>query len=369
VGNRVSVDLPGGEVPDGIEVVWGGFFHPSQARSPSDYMRIDESGVFLRALGYSPWFPILLEPDEDVHPADFPRVSVEVPRGLVAVFAGRCLGSRETGETIRHVWSAHDLSLFDAQLTARPFVVESVGDVHVYALDRDESVASSGRVLDFTRFLLGYYAGHYAGEAVPGPVHVVEMPPYGDVASGNVVGIREESWRAFHESDWAKRTLAHELVHSFVRPAISRTDPLYALVVEAFPSFYHLPALAAAGAIDYERTIAGIREAYLSRRETGRDRRGRPLPEEKPLSRISAEEIGTYKDVFVLADRAVLFLDELRSRLGQSGFDELNRALLARESLDDATFRGLVLERLPAFGEELSLWLDTTELPPGLSDR
>lgn len=368
VGNHVSIGLPGGVVPAEIDVEWAGFLHPSDARSPSDYMRIDESGVFLRALGYSPWFPLLLEPDEDAHSVDFTRVCIEVPSELTAVFAGVASGRQDAGSTARYEWRADNLSLFDAQLTARPFRVREDGDVRVYALDSEESVASGRRIADFSRFLLGYYARHYAKDAVSAQIHIVEMPRYGDIASGNVVGIQEESWRAFEESDWPKRTLAHELVHAFVRLPFSRTDPLYALVVEGFPSFYHYAALAECGAVDYGCTLAAVRESYLEKRRTGVDRRGRRLPDEKPISRIAADEIGRYKDAFVLSDRALLFLEELRTRMGPDGFAAFNRALFAGDVTDDASFRALVCERVPDFEAELSVWLDTIDLPRALSD-
>ena len=368
IGSRVEVGLPRGRTPESIEVEWVGFMNPSKARAPSDYMRIDETGVFLRAFGYSPWFPILLEEGEDAHEVDFRKVSIEVPKPLVAVFAGDFVKAEEDDDRVRYLWRAQGLPLHAAQLTARPFVVASEGDVRVYALDDEASLASAREIMGLTRRLLEYFTDHYSAEAVSGQLHVVEMPRYGDIASGSVVGIQEERWRAFGESAGAKRTLAHELVHSFVQPAISSRDPLFALVTEGFPSYYHYAALAALGAIDYADRISTIRESYLRKRASGKHPRGWPLPAEKAISEITAGEIGTYKDLFVLSDRTVLFLDELRRRMGKEAFEAFNRELFARKELDDRTYRALVLRYLPGFGEELATWLDTTELPRALAE-
>jgi hypothetical protein len=367
IGNRVEAQFSSGQVPDSFEVEWSGFFHPSRARSPSDFMRIDEEGVFLRALGYSLWFPVLLDVGEDEHEVDFRRVSIEVPKAFSAAFVGDLLEAKHQGEFAQYLWRAEGASLFEGQLTARPFVIATEGDVHIYALPDAQSQAAGGEIMDLTRSLLEYFRDHYSKNAVSGQVHVVEMPKFGDISSGNVVGIQEDSWRGFGESEWAKRTLAHELVHPFVQPRIASSDPLYALVIEGFPSYYHFPALDHIGEMKYNERIAAARSAYLKKRETGKHRRGWPLPPEKALSEISADEIRKYKDVFILADRALLFLDRLRSQMGERGFDNFNRELFAMAELDDPSFRTLVNRHLPGFEEELRVWLDTTDLPESLS--
>lgn len=369
VGNRVEVRLPERRVPDSIDVEWNGFMNPSRARSASDYMRIEEAGVFLRAWGYSAWFPLLLDQGEDEHEVDFHRVSIEVPNELTAVFAGDYVQAEDVGDSTRHVWRAAALSLSDAQLTARPFVVSTAGDVRVYALGNPTSLESGRKILGLTQSLLRYFRDHYSPAAVLGQVHVVEMPKYGDISSGNVVGIQEDSWRSIDDSTWAIRTLAHELVHPFVRPAISRLDPLHALVVEGFPSYYHYPALAALGAVDYAARISATRKSYLQKRETGKHPRGWPLPVEKAISEITADEIGIYKDMFILSDRTLLFLDELRRQMGQDGFENFNRELFAMKTLDDSSYRDLVLRYLPGFEEELKTWLDSAALPRALARR
>jgi len=364
----VTVRFPDGKVPDKIQVKWSGYFHPSKARSPSDYMRVDGSGVFLRSLGYSPWFPIFLDDGEDEYDVEFRRVSITVPSDWTAVFAGN-LESSEKGENeSRFTWRSGHLSLFAGQLTARPFVVMTEGPVSVYSLGDEESLSAAREIVKLTRSLLDYYRAHYRHDAVAGSTHIVEMPQYGDISSGNVVGIQEERWRSFSESESSRRTLAHELVHPFVHPKISASDPLYAFVIESFPSYFHYAALDALGEMDYEGRMKRIRESYLEKKKTGKGWRGHPLPTEKPISTITAEEIGTYKDTFVLSDRAVLFLHELRTRMGKQAFDAFCAELFSVEELDTSAFRALVLETLPDFGPDMTTWLDGVELPAGLED-
>jgi hypothetical protein len=158
------------------------------------------------------------------------------------------------------------------------------------------------------------------------------------------------------------------LVHPFVRPAISRGDPLFALVIEGFPSYYHYAALEEQRVINYADRISTIRQAYLQKRDTGKHPRGWPLPPEKAISEITADEIGKYKDLFILPDRTILFLDELRRRMGEDVFEAFNRELFAGKTLDNGTYRALVLHYLPGFEEELTTWLDTTALPRGLGE-
>jgi len=77
--------------------------------------------------------------------------------------------------------------------------------------------------------------------------------------------------------------------------------------------------------------------SHIERRRTGLDNHGRELPLEKPLYEIRADEIGVYKDRFVLHDRAPPFLDWLRRPMGETGFFEWARQLFALDSLDSPT--------------------------------
>lgn len=106
------------------------------------------------------------------------------------------------------------------------------------------------------------------------------------------------------------------------------------------------------------------REAgYVRGRETGRDRHSRLLPAEKPIYEIIPDEIGKYKDCFVLSDRAPLFLDYLRRWMGEEKFFEFAQELFRFDSLDRAAFENTIEKYLPGSGEDVRLWLETTEFP------
>jgi len=54
--------------------------------------------------------------------------------------------------------------------------------------------------------------------------------------------------------------------------------------------------------------------------------------------------------------------------MGDEGFEAFNRELFAMKTLEDGTFRALVLRHLPGFEEELKIWLDSTALPRALAE-
>ena len=105
------------------------------------------------------------------------------------------------------------------------------------------------------------------------------------------------------------------------------------------------------------RTMERVARAYLGRRAAGQG-----LPE-VPLTELGPDDVGLYKDVFVLNDRALLFCDWLRRGMGAEGFGEFTRRLFALERLDRTRLEALVEEFLPGTRDDLGLWLDTTEYP------
>ena len=209
-----------------------------------------------------------------------------------------------------------------------------------------------------------FFRANYASGGEGGQLHVVQMPRYGDISSGNMVGISDRGWRGFESASYSGRTLAHELVHAYVKIPLPRDSELYALVVEGFPSFFHLPAMAAIVGDEYCRQIlTRTEDGYLERRRTGLDRRGRALPPEKPLLELTADEIGTYKDRFVLDDRARLFCNWLRSQMGEERFGEFTLELFSQKSLDADRLVEIVETYLPDSADDVNRWLRTEDFP------
>lgn len=366
IANEIRVPLEGHSLAGGMTLHYGGPVNPSRARSPSDYMRIDDSGVFLRGHGYSPWYPLFGNREMNPSPLDVERLVLEVPIGWVGVFAGH-LASRDTVDGWeRSVWSAPGLSAWDAQLSARRWEVEQVGDVRLYALTDSASQRAAGSILDAARRLDAFYRERYGeGRGAGSALHILQMPPFGDIASGNVIGLSEEQFRGFDLGTFPGRTLAHEMVHAFVQVPTPGEDPVHALVIEGFPSYFHLPAMEyLLGSAFSREWVTGTDSAYVLRRRTGLDRRGNALPREIPLTAIPAADIGVWKDRFVLNDRAPLFLEWLRRRMGDEIFFAWARDLFAMSVLTRAAFENSILQVLgSATQEDLRLWLDTTEYP------
>lgn len=367
VAQRVVVDT-GGVPPSGDLVVeYAGKFYPSEARWPSDYMRIDADGVLLRSYGYSLWFPVFIDDKSDDGAVDFAEVVIRTPAEFKSVFVGRRTADTVVdGQRITR-WQARGVRLRDVQCTARRYEeIEGPGIRLFYSPD-PESRAAAREIRTFAERLAGFYRSHYRRDALSGEVLLLEMPRYGDISSNNMTGISRELWCSFTTHSGSKRGLAHELVHPFVRVRVTSDDPLAALAVEGFPCFYHLPALREfLGEEWYGKFMALIEQSYLQKKTTGRHPRGWPLPVEKPLLAITAEEIGTYKDVFVLADRAVLFMNYLYRRMGPERFFAFSRDLFKRESLDAAGFEALIGSCLPAEKETVRIWLHTNEYPESL---
>lgn len=362
--SRVTIDLAEQAPFREFTIYYAGSMHASSARSPSDYMRIDSEGVFLRAYGYSLWFPIFLEPGQDGEPADFRKVVLRTPEAFIPVFVGERIAEEVSGGTRISEWRASGLPLYAPQITAQRYVMHSEGSYFIYSWRDDESQKVVPEMAAFARKLIGQFRRLYRADAATMQVHIVQMPKYGHISSHNMVGLATESWQAFGEDEHALRTLAHEFVHPFVRVPIPADDPLRAFMIEGFPSYFHMPVLARIlGEERYEAFMDRVAENYLRKKSTGRDRRGNPLPPEKPLLAIAEDEIGAYKDTFILSDRGLLFWDYLRRAMGREAFHRLTRDLFNRESINSASFRQGIQAYLPISSEDLHLWLETNEYP------
>jgi len=107
-------------------------------------------------------------------------------------------------------------------------------------------------------------------------------------------------------------------------------------------------------------------EPLKNLRKTG-NRRGYNLPPEKPVLKISFDEIGKYKDTFILSDRVWLFLYDLWRRMGDTEYDRFLKELFKFESVDYKRFEGLILKYLPEYKDELNIWLNTSKYPDSFS--
>ncbi len=366
LARRVVVALEGRDPADGLTVWYGGTFHRSGARAPSDYMRIGPDGVFLRSYGYSLWLPVFVPSGEA--PGRLAQVALEVsvPEALRTVAVGTCVERRQVGGRSVSRWLAEDVDLFDLQITARRYRIITQDPVQLYVLEDPTGQAAAARIATFVASLDSIYHAWYGEAGDRSQIHVMQMPRHGDIASGNAIGLSGDLWRAFSRRSHTGRTLAHELVHAYVTPQVTPGDSLYALGREGFPSYYHLPALGALlGRDAHAREMARLEEGYRQRRARGTDGRGQPLPPEKPILALTAADVSTYKDRFILPDRVPLCLEDLRRRMGHERFLAWSRALFAAESLDPGTLRAITRDLAPAQATRLHRWLMTTTIPGG----
>ncbi len=364
---RIRFVAPPDIKSDGIAVDWSGQINSSRARTKSDYMRIDSDGVFLRSFGYSLWFPVFHDDTFEAIPTSFSRVTIRLPDGYQAVFCGHLL-EEETSDGIRSsVWAAPEIDLFNAQCSARKYITLSSGALKLYYLPDAKSKAQSDRILGFADKLLTYFRAHYSDGAINQTLHILQLPEFGNIGSSNVIGISDDVWMNIDPGSYTGRTLAHELVHASVYVPTRVDQPMYALMREGFPSYFHFPALGALiGEQWYQTMIDDTHQIYLKRRATGKTRRGKALPREIPILELTADDIGTYKDCFIFPDRVWLFFNYLRTEMGTDRFLLFTRELMTLDHLTEERFVQLITSYLPEARPVVEMWLTTIEYPERL---
>ena len=337
-----------------LEIRYSGFFNPSRARGLSDYMRIHkDGGVFLRAYGYSLWFPVFLEMEEDSYEADFQSVTVKVPADFKVIVAGELISESVKDNVLTSLWKPGLMNIMDIQCTARKYRINAKDNIFVYYVENERN---SAKILDFAIALKDLYSRNLRSIDSAIPLYIMEMPKYGDISSGNVVGISKRVYDDFENDQHSRLTIAHELVHPYVHIPVSKDNPFCALVVEGFPSFFQVYALKRIDrTFDLDQKMKEIEKQYLAKREK------RDFTKEKPILQITFDEIGNYKDHFVLNDRVWLFFYDLWKEMGDESFDVFLKKLFSWDSINYKRFEGLILEFLPDFKEKLNLWLNTTE--------
>jgi hypothetical protein len=346
-----------------LRVYYSGFINPSRARGLSDYMLIDISkGIFLRSYGYSLWFPIFIKQNQDNYDVNFKKVTVRLPADFKCIVAGELVDEFVENDIYLAVWKPGITDITDIQCSAQRYQTVSKENVFVYYIS-DKSNAE--KILDYAIKLKELYSKNLRAVNEAIPLYIMEMPTYGDISSGNVVGVSEKNFCSFDDGLISKLTIAHELVHPYVEIPVSIENPFYAFVVEGFPSFFQAYALKRIDGENYnlDKVMRKVEKSYLEKRRTGKTPRGNKLPVEKAILDIEYNEIGSYKDRFVLRDRVWLFFYDIWNQMGDEKFDVFLIELFLFNFIDYEKFEELILKHLPDYKIKLNIWLNTTDYP------
>jgi len=362
VGLKTMINSQDVKTHRSVVVYYSGFMHPSKARSLSNYMHINkETGVFLRAYHYSPWFPVFENSGEDNYQAEFDNITIKLPAGFRAIVSGK--RKHENNDSVNYTvsWQPGVSKIMNLQCTARKFKTISKNGIFVYYIN-DAAIASS--ILQYTDTLKTLYNNTFKTQPNSANLHILEMPKYGNISSQNVVGISHSVYKHFDDNLYSRLTIAHELVHPYVAVPVKKSNPFYCFVVEGFPAFFHLYGLHhTSDDFNLEAYMHKIETQYLTKKRTGKSPRGRSLPPEKPILEISHNEIGRYKDKFILPDRSRLFLYDMWQNMGDEKFEVFFNQLFTSDHLEYNSFETLVTRFLPEYKDNLNTWLNTNAYP------
>lgn len=343
-----------------IEIFYSGFFNPSRARSLSDYMRINKNeGVFLRSYGYSVWFPVFKGSIAQNALANFKRITVKLPSDFRCVVTGELKSERIENNSYISEWEPGITTIQNIQCAAQKYNVETKSGIHVYYLTNK---SNAQKILQFTKNLKDIFESKLKKIEKENALYIVEMPEYGDISCSNVIGLSDDTFNNFDNASYSKLTIAHELVHPYVRIDVAEDNPFYAFVNEGFPSFFQIYAMhKVSSAFETKNVMLRVEKNYINKRETGKNSRGNQLPVEKPILDINANEIGLFKDNFILNDRVWLFFFDLWEKMGEEKFDSFLKELFDLQDINYSVLEELVNKYISNYKKNLHKWLYTKE--------
>jgi len=367
IGLKTKIIAPDTIKDKTITIFYSGFMKPSRVRSLSDYMRINkEEGVFLRGYYYSPWFPVFEQVNNDNYAANFKKITVKLPKHFKAIISGQLLNESIKGEVYTAIWEPGIHKISSIQCTAREYRTISKDNISVYYISDPQS---GEQIIDYTQKLKALFYSNFRKTKSASSLYIMEMPEYGNISSQNVIGISSNLYKKFNTDLHSKLTIAHELVHPYVQIPIAKENPFSALITEGFPSFFHLYGLKRITKnedFDLNQYMKRVEKSYITKKQTGKDRKGNLLPTEKPILNISFDEIGQYKDLFILSDRVRLFLYHLWTKMGDKNYDQFLKELFQLNSINYKIFESLVSKYIPNYDDDLNIWLNTNHYPTSL---
>jgi hypothetical protein len=366
--NEVTCPSPGADLSKGVEVSYEGMINRSIARGMSEYYRGDSTGLYMRGWPSVLWMPIFLKNGMDFPPAPPVHAVLRAPKDFTSVMAGTLVGRRLLGDQALDEWQADGLTYYDLQYSTHRYTRLDAPGLVVFSFGDPASLQAGRAISDFARTVVARYHRLYRNQPSGGKtIYVIELPKFGDIASGNVFGVQEERWREFALNSKSAMTIAHELVHPFVQMPTPPGDPLYALSIEGAPSYFMIPVVSALrGRRDYDDRMDALQQQYLDRRKPGAKDDDGALPPEKPLFTMNVRDVGIYKDRFVLADRALLFWDYMRRNMGEAGFEAWIKDITNSSRMTAQDFYRSISRHAPKLLADAHIWLETSEYPERL---
>lgn len=363
--NEVTCPSRGVDLSRGIEIAYEGMINRSVVRGMSEYYRGDSTGLYMRGWASVLWMPIFLKDAMSFPPAPRVHAVLRAPKDFTSIMAGSYAGHRIEGGQGVDEWTAEGLAYYDLQYATHAYARVEAPHITVFSFSDAASLKSARAIAGFTGEVLARYGQLYRNSpSGDRSTYIIELPEYGDIASGNVFGVQEKRWREFSLGSKSAVTLAHELVHPFVQMRTPAGDPLYALSIEGAPSYFMIPVVAELrGGHDYDDRLDDVQKKYLERRKAGAKDEDGPLPPEKPLFAMTVSDVGIYKDRFVLADRALLFWDYMRRRMGAARFDAWVKDITNAQRMTASDFYASILRHAPRLLPDAHVWLDTSEYP------
>ena len=102
---KVTVISSDVEIDKTLNIYYSGFMNPSKGGSLSNYMHINKiNGVFLRAYGYSLWFPVFLESNQDSYKANFKNITVKLPKNFKCIVTGELINENTENDIYTAIW-------------------------------------------------------------------------------------------------------------------------------------------------------------------------------------------------------------------------------------------------------------------------
>jgi hypothetical protein len=358
-----------------FEVDYMGWMNPSCVRSRSDgYFHVNLESVFLRSYAYSLWFPVVHTGWEGLNATARFHLELDIPDTWRPLAFGTLLSEVVEKGRNYSIWEiSRPIKIIFPSIWAEPWKVSGTEKFRVYHHGSPESQKAAEIYTEIGTSLRQYFHDHYGVDLPPETFFLAEVRvPSGGYVSLNVVGLSTNGFievlnptRYYAVLEW----LGHEMVHEYVLPAVVPDAPGATILLESFPLYFHLPALVEILGRSFERWVWEREwKEYDKGLQAQAAKERRDIPPEKPLAAITLDELPTYKDNFLVSDKALIVLHHLEKEVGRDVFSRAVLNFLRAYRTTPATLRDFEVTLSQEAGRSLRAffhrWFGTTEVLP-----